>query len=188
MSNISQIIEKLAPLFFWLPFLYPRAKGIPISHQLYYLFHQKILRKHGSIPWPVHRQSRILYWKNITNGNRCAPGINAFCYIQARNGIILGNNVRIGPGVGLISASHDLDDYDQHQKCAPIKIGNNVWIGMNSVILQGVTIGDNVAIGAGSIVTHDIEPNSIAVGNPCKVIKKKSPYKGNGYDEVQTTL
>lgn len=54
----------------------------------------------------------------------------------------------------------------------PIKIGNNVWIGGNVIVLLGVTIGDNVTIGAGSIVNKDIPSNSIAVGNPCKVIKE----------------
>ena len=54
----------------------------------------------------------------------------------------------------------------------PIKVGNNVWIGGNVVVLPGVTIGDNVVIGAGSIVNKSIPPNSVAVGNPCKVIKR----------------
>ena len=107
--------------------------------------------------------------------------MNAFCYIQARNGIILGNNFRMGPGVGLISAGHDLDNYDQHLKSDPIRIGDNVWIGMNSVVLPGVQIGNNVAIGAGSIVTSDIPSNSIAVGNPCRVIKQKGVYLGRDY-------
>lgn len=54
----------------------------------------------------------------------------------------------------------------------PITVGNNVWIGGNVVVLHGVTIGDNVVIGAGSIVNKNIPSNSVAVGNPCKVIKK----------------
>ena len=54
----------------------------------------------------------------------------------------------------------------------PIKVGNNAWIGGNVVVLPGVTIGDNVVIGAGSVVNKDIPSNSVAVGNPCNVIKK----------------
>lgn len=54
----------------------------------------------------------------------------------------------------------------------PVTIGNSVWIGGNVTILPGVTIGDNCTIGAGSVVPHDIPANSVAVGNPCKVIKK----------------
>ena len=74
--------------------------------------------------------------------------------------------VTIGKNCNLYSVS--IDGCFQHL----IKIGNNVWIGGNVVVLPGVTIGDNVTIGAGSVVNKDIESNSIAVGNPCKVIKK----------------
>lgn len=181
MKLILQFFQKFSFLFFWLPWFYPAANGIPIVHQLYFFIPQKIFRKNGRIPWPAHPSSRFLYSNKITVGNRCAPGINAFCYIQARNRIILGNNVRIGPGVGLISAGHNLNDYDKHDNCNPIHIGDNVWIGMNSVILPGVQIGNNVAIGAGSVVTSDIPSNSIAVGNPCKIIKEKGPYRGRDY-------
>ena len=54
----------------------------------------------------------------------------------------------------------------------PIKVGDNVWIGGNSSICQGVTIGSNSTIGAGSLVLNDIPNNVLAYGNPCKVIKK----------------
>lgn len=104
--------------------------------------------------------------------------MTGFNYIQARNKIIIGDNLKMGPGVGLISANHDIDNYDKHIKNEPIRIGNNVWIGMNSVILPGVSIGDNVIIGAGSIVTKNLPSNVIAVGNPCKVIKNKDIYLG----------
>lgn len=108
--------------------------------------------------------------------------MNGSCYIQARNGVVIGNNVRFGAGVGVVSASHSLEDYDMHEKTPPIQIGNNVWIGMNAVILPGVKIGDNVVIGAGSIVTNDIKSNSVAVGNPCKEIKEKPAYTGDHYN------
>ena len=58
------------------------------------------------------------------------------------------------------------------ETAAPIIIGNNVWIGAGAIIMPGVTIGDNTVIGAGSIVTKDIESNSVAYGNPCKVQRK----------------
>ena len=183
-NKALQLESKIGFLLSWLRFFYPKGSGIPLLYQLYFFFPQKIIRINGAVPWPVHFTSRILFAKNITVGNRTAPGMNAHCYIQARNGISIGNNVRIGPGVGIISASHSLDDYDVHAEMDPIVIGSNVWIGMNAVILPGVTIGNNVAIGAGSIVVSDIPDNSIAVGNPCKVIKKKSPYQGNPYDST----
>ncbi len=54
----------------------------------------------------------------------------------------------------------------------PVKIGDNVWIGGGSILLPGITIGDNTTIGAGSIVTTDIPGNVLALGNPCRIIRK----------------
>jgi len=166
-------------------FLYPRCRGINPLHILYIAFMpQKVLRINGSVPWPVHFTSRVLYPGKIKIGNRTAPGFNACCYIQGRNGIIIGHNVRIGPGVGLVSANHNLSDYDIWDKAAPIIIGDNVWIGMNAVILPGVKVGSNVVIGANSVVGKDIPDDSIAMGNPCKVVKAKPPYTGFDYSKL----
>ena len=166
-------------------FLYPRCRGINPLHILYIAFiPQKILRINGSVPWPVHFTSRVLYPRKIKIGNRTAPGFNACCYIQGRNGIIIGHNVRIGPGVGLVSANHNMSDYDTWDKADPIVIGDNAWIGMNSVVLPGVRVGSNVVIGANSVVGKDIPDNSIAMGNPCKVIKDKPVYTGFDYSNL----
>ncbi|MFH1154351.1 MAG: DapH/DapD/GlmU-related protein [Pseudomonadota bacterium] len=181
-ETITAFFEKHRYLLSWLRLFYPKSKGIPLAYVLYFFFFQKILRINGSVPWPVHFTSRILYPKNITLGNQSAPGMTGSCYIQARNKIIIGHNVRFGPGVGLISSNHSIDDYDKHVKTDPITIGNNVWIGMNAVILPGVSIGDNVVIGAGSVVSQDIPSNTIAAGNPCRPIKEKGAYKGEQYD------
>jgi len=90
------------------------------------------------------------------------------------NKVKFGDNVFIAPNCGFYTAGHPLD-YERRNKgleyAKPIKVGNNVWIGGNVVVLPGVTIGDNVVIGAGSIVNKDIPANVVAVGNPCKVIK-----------------
>lgn len=179
-TKLVILFGKFHFLFIWLRFFYPFAKNVPIAYKLYCFIPQKIFRRNGPIPWPVHPSTQIVDWKNINvKEGWCAPGLSPNCYIHARNGILLGNNVRIGPGVGLISANHDLNNYDKHLTTEPIRIGNNVWIGMNSVVLPGVQIGDNVAIGAGSIVTKDLPPNSIAVGHPCRVIRAKDPYCGS---------
>jgi len=183
MDLLKKLALKLLTIF--TNFLFPKCRGINPLHILYISFMpQKILRINCTVPWPVHFTSRVLYHKNITIGNRTAPGFNACCYIQGRNGIIIGNNVRIGPGVGLVSANHNIDDYDTWDKTDPIVIGDNVWIGMNSVILPGVKIGSNVVIGANSMVHKDIPDNSIGMGNPCRVIKKKPEYKGFDYSKL----
>lgn len=149
---------------------------------LKYAILQKIFRINGTIPWPVHFTSMVLGKNNIKKGFMCDPGDSMGCYIQAFGGIEFGSNVEMGPGVKIISQNHDLNDFSKAVKVdKPIRIGNNVWIGANSVILPEVQIGENVVIGAGSIVTKDIEANSIAVGNPCMIIKKKDLYKKDIY-------
>lgn len=86
----------------------------------------------------------------------------------------IGDNVFIAPNCCITTAGHpiNIDERNRGLEYAyPIKIGNNVWIGAGANILPGVTIGDNVTIGVGSVVNKSIPANSIAVGNPCKVIK-----------------
>lgn len=87
----------------------------------------------------------------------------------------IGDNAFIAPNVGIYTAGHPLDAERRNQGLEyayPITIGNNVWIGAGVSILPGVTIGDNVVIGAGSVVTKDIPSNSLAVGNPCRVLRQ----------------
>lgn len=115
-------------------------------------------------------------------GNRINLGKNVFinsnCYLMDGGGITIGDNVFIGPSCGLYTAVHPLDFESRNkglEKALPITIGNNVWLGGNVVILPGVTIGDGCVIGAGSVVTKDIEADSVACGNPCKIVKKIKP-------------
>ncbi len=87
-------------------------------------------------------------------------------------GVTIGNDVMCGTNV-MIGDRNDHENRFPEWQPKPIIIGNNVWIGMNSIIMRGVTIGDNTIIGAGSLVTKDIPANVIAVGNPCREIKKR---------------
>jgi maltose O-acetyltransferase len=89
--------------------------------------------------------------------------------------ITIGNNAMLGPGVHIYTATHPTNPQERLtflESAKPVTIGNNVWIGGGVIICPGVTIGDNCTIGAGSVVTRDIPANNIAVGNPCKMIRK----------------
>ena len=88
--------------------------------------------------------------------------------------VTIGDNVFIAPNVVISTAAHPIDAQVRStglEFAKPIVIGSNVWIGATVTILPGVEIGDNVTIGAGSVVTRSIPPNSVAVGNPCRVLK-----------------
>lgn len=94
--------------------------------------------------------------------------------ILDENKVRFGDNVFVAPNCAFYTAGHPLDFNTRNQGleyAKPIEVGNNVWIGGNVVVLPGVKIGNNCVIGAGSVVTKDIPDNSVAVGNPCKVIK-----------------
>lgn len=112
------------------------------------------------------------YGYNIEIGENFYANVN--CIILDGAKVTFGNNVFIAPGCGFYTAGHPLNVAQRTsglEYAYPITIGNNVWIGAQSVILPGVTIGDNSIIGAGSVVTQDIPANVVAVGNPCRVLK-----------------
>lgn len=88
--------------------------------------------------------------------------------------VTFGDNVFIAPNCGFYTAGHPLQAEQRNkglEYAYPITVGDNVWFGAGVSVLPGVTIGDNCVIGAGSVVNKDIPANSLAVGNPCKVIK-----------------
>lgn len=100
---------------------------------------------------------------------------NYECIILDIANVKIGNNVLFGPRVGLYTAGHPIDAVVRNEALEygkPITIGDNVWVGGNVVVNPGVTIGNNVVIGSGAIVTKDIPDNVIAVGNPCRVLRK----------------
>ena len=110
---------------------------------------------------------------NIHVGN--GVYMNTGCIILDQCPVNIGDNTLFGPRVGVYCALHPVDAMIRNllvEGGKPITIGKNCWIGGNAVICPGVTIGDNVVIGAGSVVTKDIPANTVAVGNPCKVIRE----------------
>ncbi len=100
--------------------------------------------------------------------------MNYNCTILDVSKVVVGDNFLCGPNVAIYSASHPLHPAVRntaYELGLDVVIGDNVWIGGNSVICPGVTVGSNVVIGAGSVVTRDIPDWSFAAGNPARVIR-----------------
>ena len=139
----------------------------------------KLLASKGKGVW-IEAPFYCDYGVHITIGENTF--VNANCMFVDNNKITIGKNGLIAPNVQIYTASHPvkaserivkIDGQTRYiTKTKPVSIGDNVWIGGNSVIFPGVTIGDNVTIGAGSVVTKSIPDNVLAYGNPCKIQKK----------------
>ena len=142
---------------------------------------QKLFKSVGQNVW-IEPDFRCEFGKNISIGDDVY--INFGCVILDCGPVTIGNQVLIGPNVGIYDANHALDAQERMDGAlipGKIRIGNRVWIGGGTIILPGVTIGDDTVIGAGSIVTHDIPSGVVAVGNPCHVLRKLTDKDKVGY-------
>ena len=113
------------------------------------------------------------YGSNIRVGRRFFANFNFTVLDEAL--VTIGDDCFIGPNVSIYTACHSTDPIERNSRreCAqPVTIGDNVWIGGSVTILPGVTIGSNVTIGAGSVVVKDSPDGCVAVGNPCRVVKR----------------
>ena len=118
------------------------------------------------------------YGYNIKVGENFYANFNLVILDEAA--VTFGDNVFVAPNCGFYTAGHPIDPAERNnglEYARPITVGNNVWIGAGVQVLPGVTIGDNCVIGAGSVVVRDIPADSVAVGNPCKVVKSISQNK-----------
>ena len=121
----------------------------------------------------INQPFRCDFGQHIKVGKRFIANYNFTVLDEAY--VTIGDDCFIGPNVSIYTACHSTDPVERNSRrewALSVTNGDNVWIGGSVSILPGVTIGDNVSIGAGSVVVSDIPSNSIAVGNPCKVIKK----------------
>ena len=137
---------------------------------------QKILRINADVPWPVHWTSQVRAAYRISKGTRC-PGLALGCYLDGRNGILIGKNTWIGPHVRIISKNHDVNCYPQYQAEQPIVIGDNCWLGAGCTILPGVRLGNHVVVAAGAVVPNSFDEHDIIIaGVPARIVKKLPPY------------
>lgn len=101
--------------------------------------------------------------------------MNFGCTILDGCDVKIGDNVMIGPNCHIYTVFHPIDPDERNKYLLshkPVTIGNNVWLGGGVTVLPGVTIGDNCVIGAGSLVSKNIPNNTLAFGNPCRIVKQ----------------
>lgn len=142
---------------------------------------RQLFKKLGENVW-IEPDFRCEFGKNITIEDHVY--INFGCVILDCAEVTIGDNALLGPNIGLYAVNHAADAEERISGgCSgkPIRIGKNVWLGGDVKVLAGITIGDNAIIGAGSIVTKDIPPDVIAVGNPCRVIRAITPADKTDY-------
>ncbi len=141
------------------------------------------------IPFREHDAKRVgdgcfyldlIVWLNgdrIELGDRVA--FNYGCYVNGFGGLVIGDGAEFGPYTMIHTANHNSDDpyrpatEQGWRDDPPMEIGRNCWIGMGTCILPGVRIGEGCIVGAGSVVVKDIEPFTVAVGNPARPIRTR---------------
>ncbi len=132
---------------------------------------RKIIGNHKE-NFVIEQPFRCDVGSNITIGNNFYSNYNLVILDGAK--VTFGDNVFIGPDCGFYTAGHPLNVNLRNrglEYARPITVGHNVWFGGGVKVMPGVTIGNNCVIGSGSVVTKDIPQNTVAAGNPCKVIR-----------------
>lgn len=138
----------------------------------------RIIRKimgHIGNRYVLHSPFHCDFGTQISIGENFVGNFNLTILDEAE--VIIGNNVFIGPNVSIYTVEHAINPSQRNEgimRSQPVHIGDNVWIGGNVTILPGVSIGNNSVIGAGSVVTKDIPPSVLAVGNPCFTLRALS--------------
>jgi acetyltransferase-like isoleucine patch superfamily enzyme len=143
---------------------------------------RRIMRQNADTPWAIHHTSTIHCPGRLKRGKNVFPGDSPGVYINASNGVEIGDYTNIGPNVGIVSTNHDFINNDQHTAEDPIIIGKFCWMGMGAVVLPGITLGDFTIVGAGAIVTRSFTDGyCVIAGNPARVIKQLNKEECNAF-------
>ena len=136
------------------------------------------LRKHGrnvilGYPLTLHQPWAITLGSDIH--------LAEYVHIWGGEGVSIGDRVMVGSHTAISAVTHDYtkDPMWGHNICAPVVIGNDVWIGTHALIMPGIAVGDGAVIGAGAVVTKDVPPRSIVAGVPARVLRERPSGKGS---------
>ena len=173
---MKTIVKSIIYKLFTLIYKQYTPSGQSIKELLLMAFVQKIIGINRSVPWPVHYTSCVKGHENIHSKTEIV-GEAIKNYIDGRNGIILEENVWLGPNVSIISQNHNENNYKEYSKASPIIIHKNSLLLANCVILPEVELGEHTIVAAGAVVTKSfLEGNQMIGGVPARVIKKLDNY------------
>ncbi len=174
-ARLGHVLRRLVtvPPYQWPWRLLAQFTGpVPPGLWLANCFMQRILRVNGKVPWMVHFTSYVSGDVKIGRNVWISFAVSGGCYVQGINGIEIGDDTLIAPGVKIISANHDMRDLSRSIKGPPIIIGKRCWIGANAVILPGVELGDGVVVAAGAVVTKSFPEGTVVAGVPAAPIRR----------------
>ena len=146
---------------------------MPLSFYLLDVLFRRVLRQNAGVAWAVHHTSTIRTPQRLVVGQGTYPGDSPGIYINADNGVIIGDFTNLGPRVGLLSANHDPLDNTRQVAAAPLRIGRFCWLGLGAVVLPGVELGDFTVVGAGAVVTRSFAAGyCVLAGNPARLLRE----------------
>lgn len=153
-----------------------------IASSFAYFIHENVIwrkRIHHKGSFRIHSRTSIRNAQNVYLGENVRITMDCCIWAEKNSKIIFGDNVLVGPGVKMFCGNHgtklcEIPMVHQDRIEMDIIIGNDVWIGANSVLLSGVKINDGAVVAAGSIVTKEVPANAVVGGNPAKVIKYRT--------------
>lgn len=161
--------EVFSPFLEFLPFL--------IGSPFRWLFLKVVARRVGREIFIAQRVS-VRHAYNLEMGHHV--GINQDCILHCRGAVTIGNHVYFGQRVIVNTGDHHYADasrtiWEQGAFYRPVKIGNDVFLGMGAIVMPGVTIADGTVVAAGAVVTKDTEPYTVVGGIPARVISRRGP-------------
>lgn len=165
------------------PFIgtYLKFRTIPSYNKSFLSYVWFWIKLDKKIYWPQEKGHKVTNAENIILGYNSAVGSSG-TYLQGIGQLIIGNNVSFARNIGVISANHSIYNQSLHDAKTTI-IGDYSWIGMNAVILPGVTLGPRTIVGAGSVVTKSFsEGYCVIAGNPARKIKDIDRKQFKPYD------
>ena len=145
--------------------------GVP-SYSLRQFWFTRALRNRCDQPVSLHRGLKVFCVGGIHISEDTT--VNRDVTLDGRGSLHIGRHVSISEGVKILTAAHDLEAADFRLMLAPVEVKDWVWIGVNALVLPGVTIGEGAVVAAGSVVTQDVAPYSVVAGNPARFIRTRS--------------